>query len=229
MPTVHEELMQMTAWFSENVTRAGDGCAIDHHTEFSRRPIRQILDDLQTGEAAIMCGGMALLMQSCAAEIGIDTIGLNFGSNGTGPTHVVVAAKQETGEYALYDPMFGLSLLDEDGKPADIESIVGRLNDRRLHEVRLRRLGRRRVRFTFFRESLPFVRQIDPQVSCSELPDDRVICWINLDRYGAWFARRIKHWLRTSIERPSILDFLRFPISTSGEADAKEIASLLSR
>jgi hypothetical protein len=224
--TVHQYMITLTRWFAENLTLAGPGCEMDHHAELSEKSPNEIIDELRSGTKATKCGGLAVLLQQRARQDNIEAVALNFGLKAS--THVIVAAKLTNGSYSLYCPTFGLTILNaSDGHPASVELIAESLHCRQANRLRITRLTRQPVCMVYASPPITSAFHAALIKMPEYLKNGRIRYVVRRSMLMLWCARQVTLDIGSMTEDASVIDILRFPLSTSGEADAERMAMML--
>lgn len=222
--STHSAMKSLTEWFVRCVPFSYD-FAIDHHAELARRSVEDILFDLSMMRCGCMCGGLSLLMARVARQEGYDAIELNFGNNYGEETHVVVLVGEYGSDRVIYDPTFGCYSGNIDGAPVSIQTVIDLLRRNLGSELRWVPFGPRERPVLFGHNparSVPLKSPITP------LDDQRNVAMANLDLFAKITSELMWQWARTQRrETNSLFDCLRFPIGTSGEAEAQAIAAQL--
>jgi len=221
---IHAEMCALATWFVTHVAFSYD-FTFDHHAEVASRPLDDILCDLTAMKFGAMCGALSLLMAGVARRAGYDAIELNFGGAQSEETHVMVLVTVADGERVFYDPMFGCFSGKADGAPASIAAIIETLREGRGDELRWINVGPRERPLLFRSDHAAPLPLISP---VRKLDHSRSVAMIDLDFLAAVIWGAIWRWGRS--KKPgisSVFDCLRFPLSTSGEPAAEEIAQQL--
>jgi hypothetical protein len=218
--SVHRAMLSLMEWMVTNIPFSYD-LAIDHHAAVAASPLDAVLHDLARFEGACLCGGLSLLMARLARQEGYDAIELNVGSQHGGPSHVLVLAAVSSNKRIIYDPTFGCYSGTTDGTPISIYAVIDCLRDGRASQLRWVKSGVRERSYLFG----PNPDRAAPLKSVvAKLDDRRTVGSIDVDHFGEIFWDEALRW--THAQRPQsdcVFDFLRFPIGTSGEAEAEQI------
>ena len=218
---VHTQMCALTSWFVRNVA-ISDDIVIDHHDALATRFFDDILVDLIDMKYGTMCGGLSSFMSRAAKLKGYDAIAMNFGNRSGIESHVLVLVATGNGERISYDPTFGCYSGNRDGAPVSAEAIIDLLRRGKGEDLRWIEIGPRERPVLFRTDTLPQVpitspiRRLDQSrsVAMSDLRLHASFAW-----FGIWeWGRAQKPGLRT------LFDCLRFPLGTSGEADAEALA-----
>jgi hypothetical protein len=218
---VHAQMRALTTWFVRHVA-ISDDIVIDHHDALSSRPFEDILADLVEMKFGTMCGGLSSFMARAAKLKGYDAIAMNFGNESGVESHVLVLVTTDNGERIFYDPTFGCFSGNGDGTPASAQAIIDSLRQGKGEDLRWIEVGPCERPVLFRTDTLPQVPIISP---VRQIDQSRSVAMCDLRLHGcfAWFA--IWQWARA--QKPGVrtlFDCLRFPIGTSGEADAEALA-----
>jgi len=221
---VHAEMCNLTTWFVKNVAFSWD-YAVDHEPALASRPLEDILKELTQLKYGATCGALAAFMRAAAKRQGYDAIAMNFG-NGRGPeSHVLVLVRSGTGERIFYDPTLGCYSGKADRVPVSIRETIELMRQGRGGELRWVDLGPRSRPLMYRAESSPPLPLISP---ARQLEQGQSVAMVDLDLMACFTWGGIWHWARgrnAAVE--CIFDCLRFTISTSGEAEAEELAEQL--
>lgn len=221
-PTIHDEIVLMTRQLVDSVPLSWIG-DFDHHREFGSRPIADVLADLTTMKYGMLCGGLALAMARSAKSAGYDAVEVNIGMPQA--SHVLVLVKLEDGDRGIYDPTFGCYAANGAGTPVGMRAVMESIRQRTTHALQWIHFGGGPKRAVFERDKPPGYPLTSDIVRIS---DDRYAADIDLSAFeaDAWgniiaWARQQRPWVTTTF------DCLCFPLSTSGEREAEEIAETL--
>ena len=220
----HVAMMSLTEWFVRTIPFSYD-FAIDHHAELARRSVDEILVDLSQMRCGCMCAGLSTLMARVARQEGYDAIELNFGNEFGLETHVVVLAGDAACDRVIYDPTFGQYSGNTEGAPVSIQTVIDFLRRGLGPELRWVPFGPRE-RPVLFGDNptrpVPLKQPIT-QVDCQ-----RNLAMADLDLFAEIALGSMSQWARKQRrEAVSLFDCFRFPIGTSGEAEAEAIAMQL--
>jgi hypothetical protein len=215
-------MLSLTRWFIMHIPYAFD-FLIDHHAELASRDVHEILDDLQHMRNGVKCGGMTTLMACLAKRAGFDAIELNFGTNGA--SHAVVLVDIGKGERVIYDPTLGYFSGKADGTPASIQTIIDFIGQDLGAELQWFPVEPREKRILFGHDTrLP----VHLSSTITDIDRYRRCATIDLDLFAAYSLGLVSRCADTQLTGvTSLFDYLRFPIGTSGEAEAEAIADRL--
>jgi hypothetical protein len=219
--SVHAQMCALTTWFVRHVAISGD-IVIDHHDALGSRPFDDILADLVDMKYGTMCGGLSSFMGRAAKLKGYDAIAMNFGNESGVESHVLVLVATGNGERIFYDPTFGCFSGNRDGAPVSAQTIIDLLRRGKGEDLRWVEIGPRERPVLFRTDTLPQVPVISPIRRIDQLRS-MAMCDLRLHGSFAWFG--IWQWARA--QKPglrTLFDCLRFPLGTSGEADAEALA-----
>jgi hypothetical protein len=222
--SAHAAMLSLTQWFIMRIPYSFD-FLIDHHAELARREAYEILDDLQHMRSGVKCGGMVTLMAYLAKREGFDAIELNFGTNTNGASHAVVLVDIGNGERVIYDPTLGYFSGKADGTPASIQTIIDFIGQDLGAELQWVAVEPRERRVVFGHDT-----RLPVHLSSTIIDIDRYrrCATIDLDIFAAHSLGLVCRCADTQLAGVrSPFDYLRFPISTSGEAQAEAIADRL--
>jgi hypothetical protein len=224
MCSQHVAMLSLAEWIVRNIPYSFD-FAIDHQVELATRPLDDILLELSRMKYGRMCGGMSVLMARIAKREGYNAVDLNFGSLGNGETHVVVLVGEPDSDRIIYDPTFGCFSGNVEGNPVSIGTILDLLKCGRGSELRWVKFEPRERKFLFGDNP---TNAIPLNSAITKLSGHRNVGMVDLDLFAALSWGAI--WRRTRAQRPETWHLFNcrcFPLSTSGEADAEEIADRL--
>ena len=222
--SAHHAMMTLTEWFVRNISFSYD-FAINHHAELAERPVEDILSDLSRMQYGCMCGGLSKLMARVAWQEGYDAFEFNFGNEHGEESHVVVLAGEPGGDRIIYDPTFGCFCGNAEGAPVSIQTVIDFLRRGLSSQLRWINFGPRERLFLFGHNP---ARVVPLKSAITKLDDDRLVAMIDLDLFAGMTFGSIWQWGHK--QRPEfhcLFDCLRFPVSTSGEAEIVEIAAQL--
>ena len=223
---IHAQMCDLAAWFVKNVAYSSSGSrfAVDHHDALASRAFDEILADLSGKRYGATCAGLSLFMANMARRHGYEAVEINFGDN-RAESHVLVLVTVGAGERVFYDPTFGCFAGDADGRPLPVRTVIDLLRQRRSDELRWVEIGPCERTYLFGREERPEVPLISP---VQELDQFRRVAMVNVKFHAAATWNGIWQWARQrQPEMRTVFDCLRFPLSTSGEAEAEAIADEL--
>jgi hypothetical protein len=222
--SAHAAMLSLTQWFIMRIPYSFD-FLIDHHVELARREVYEILDDLQHMRNGVKCGGMVTLMACLAKRAGFDAIELNFGTNTNGASHAVVLVDIGNGERVIYDPTLGYFSGKADGTPASIQTIIDFIGHDLGAELQWIAVEPREKRIVFGHDTrLP----VHLSSTITDIDRYRRCATIDLDLFAAYSLGLVCRCADTQLAGVrSPFDYLRFPIGTSGEAEAEAIADQL--
>jgi len=222
---VHAEMCNLTRWFVENVAFSWD-YFLDHERALASSSLESILADLTQLKYGALGGGLSLLMATAARRHGYDAMTMNFG-NGHGPeSHLLVLVRSATGQSVFYDPTLGCYSGKADGTPVSIQEIIERLRQGRGEELRWADVGSRARMIMYRADSSPPLPVISP---ARQLDQGRSVAMTDLNFMTCFAWGGIWQWARArNAAVESLFDCLRFTISTSGEAEAEDLAKQLS-
>lgn len=224
----HRALAQLTAWFCQNIPYSSRDLALDHHGELAKRPLVSILSDLMEAKVGVMCGGSATLMKVLAAQLGYTTFAMNFGRRDGPESHVIVAARLAENRYGFYDPTFGTFFANSQGAPANLPDIVRALHSRDLRDLKKVHIWSGARRYIVDPRELEKFERDFPHARLYKRSDRIIAKVATHDLAEAAFPAMIR-WMRSTVADASEFDLFQFPLGTSGESEAEELAKALSR
>ena len=224
----HRALAQLTAWFCKNIPYSMRGLALDHHGELEKRPLVSILSDLMEAKVGVMCGGSAVLMKVLAAKLGYTTFAINFGRRDGPESHVVVAARLAENRYGFYDPTFGTFIGNSQGAPANLPDIVHALHSRDFRYLKKVHVWSGARRYIVDPRDIEKFERDFPNARPYKRSDRLIAKVATCDLAEASFPAIIR-WMRSTVADASEFDLFQFPIGTSGESEAEELAKAFAR
>ena len=223
----HRALAQLTAWFCKYIPYSSRGLALDHYDELAKRPLVSILSDLMEAKVGVMCGGSATLMKALATQLGYTTFALNFGRRDGPESHVIVAARLAENRYGFYDPTFGTFIGNSQGTPANLPDIVHALRSRDFRDLKKVHVWSGTRRYIVDPRDIEKFERDFPRARRYKRSDRIIAKVATCDLAEASFPAMIR-WMRSTIADASEFDLFQFPIGTSGESEAEELAKALS-
>jgi len=221
---VHTEMCNLTRWFVEHVAFSYD-FTVDHEHALASSSLEKVLVELAQLKYGALCGGLSLFMACAAKRHGYDAIEMNFGNGHGSESHVLVLVRSASDERIFYDPTLGCYSGKSDGTPVSIEETIELLREGRGEELRWIQIEPRSRPFMYCADSAPALPVISP---AHRLDHGRALAMIDLNFMACFTWNKIWHWGRAqNVAVRHIFDCLRFPIGTSGEAEAEGLAAQL--
>jgi hypothetical protein len=224
----HRVFTKLTAWFCQNIPYSSREIALDHHDEIAKTPLASILFDLMEARVGVMCGGSAVLMRILAAQLGYTAFVMNFGRRSGPESHVMVAARLSENRYGFYDPTFGTFIGNSQGAPANLPDIVRAMQSRDFRDLKKVDVWSGTRLYIVDRRDIEKFERDFPDITPDKRSERIVVRITTRELAQATFPAMVC-WMRSMIPDAGEFDLFQFPINTSGESEAEELAKSFSR
>jgi len=227
-------------WAYGRVVAGSFAAILDHH-----RPgitLDEIHGAMQERRDGVKCAGAAVFLMLLLRALGQEAYAVNMGHPPSGGTHVVnvVPVPGDAGlVFTIQDCYLNLTIVDGAGAPLDYREVVAAARAGAHGRLATRR-GRTVERWTMFRDrdDLEASRTADPMAErlarlggaavAETAPSGRLL--FRTDGYAPQtyerdplFHDQYQRWVHERLGRMHLVDYLLFPLGTSGEAAIEAI------